>query len=259
VAVTTGFLKDLGKLIEKEWVAQQKRWLKKLADKKKEIQTKQSSTKWWTKETTDMELRTFSLLNESKIKLQYTINSKEEDLSFSSMDELLKTTVFPKRIDSMIFRVTTYEQNDVEIYVRLRRGGNSVSLSSSDQPQLLMLEKELKNLFQKHKTGYAWIRYNDFLADVVAPSFVSLCVVWIGARILKHYRPNLDPVIFPLGVAFCGIVFLCLVGVMRWVYPSVSFEIHERPSLAKRLRITLAALGGALLVSVIVDVILRFI
>lgn len=90
----------------------------------------------------------------------YTIKSRNETLTYSSMDELLKIEIFPKNIRSMTFRTNNYKsgKNYVTTFVELDNRFYSLPLvatiTTENEKNLLFIEKALKELFEEYKSSF---------------------------------------------------------------------------------------------------------
>lgn len=201
-----------------------------------------------------------------KYHVNCNIVSNEEELEFSSMEELLSTSVFPQKIKSMSFRVSHFNTNFADISFTLDNDYDSIaklSLSSEDESKILKIEKDIKDLFSEYKTKYNWIFKIPFSKNFMIHLLTVLFTIF-GTRLLLRLEQYLFPNITKevLDNSMGGIAIFLLITfyqLLNYLYPYYSFEMSDRSNLRKSIRLGAYTFFLALIGSAVYDLIKLFI
>lgn len=240
IEITPEFLRRLGTIIEKETKQIEKlskNKINRLIKEKNEEMKKE--LKWCTDKNTRTRLQrsaeeSIKYVNKPNYIIVYTIKADNEDLSFSSIEELLSLNVFPQKIKSISFRISHYDSNNVDISFSLDNDYDSIaklSLTSNNESKLLKIEKDLKDLFREYKTRYAWIYKipgSKYFILQILSFIIPFSGIFLFIKFIKYIFPilNKDSII--------EIAFICLIGLfwlfnflLKYLYPYYLFELSK--------------------------------
>lgn len=264
IKITKEFLKDLGVILESE-VKERNELAEVLL--KNEIK----------KGEQDIEARTYYKDQEEKeqakeemrerlkdrfrphVRLNYSIDTRNEDLTFSSINEIIDTRFFPEKIESIACSVSHYDEKYVDVNVIISQRnygiGASYKLSSASEQRLLKIESDLKNLFRQNPTDYKILLYPTENSFYLVPSVLLVSVA--VATLYVSYQNLGEEIKSDRGavgmILFWIFILVCWFGmkVIEWAFPYFKFEITNENQLAKYIKIFVifvfvTIMGGAI-------------
>ena len=187
-------------------------------------------------------------IREPHMTVSYKLETADGDISFASSEEILTTNLLPSGIKALAVYITHYgDTGATDISLNISRPSSLLgmalparyTLSSSNEASLLVVDKELKELFSAFKTGYHSVLYstNNYVFFMIA----SLAVAYLAARIMYKSTENLMP-----GVGGIYLVLLLSWGIystsmdaLKWAYPFYEFDFSPTESFRKNFRITI--------------------
>ncbi len=266
--ITKEFLKKLGNILESEIEIRKKdseEIINKLIEEKKRNIKKFGSKK--TKEAIpNYEIESIKNLNKPHYSLIYSINSQEEELTFSSIEELLNTSVFPYKIKSMSFRVNHYNNKYVDISISLDNDYDSIAsfyLSSDNESKILKFEKDIKELFTENSNDYNWL-FKIPGSKYFILQFLAIVITFLTGISVIKLQKILIPSLFGnysnlfIFIIVLGLLFL-FIHVLRYLYPYYDFDINKKNQLRRNLKKAFWTIVGGVVVGLLVSLISKLI
>jgi hypothetical protein len=197
------------------------------------------------------------------VSVQYSIDAKDEDLTFPSIQDLIDTKFFPEKINSFSARVSHYGNTEyVDISVRMSQQWYGITaeynLSSVDSGRLLKIEDELKKTFRDSTTEYKSVLYpvinQQFLIIRLVSFLFSLAVAYsIYHFSSKELKTNIG--IFSLvWIIFIAAYHFCARSI-KSLYPYFNYSITPDKSFKKYIGIAIVALISSISFAAIYDLI----
>ena len=224
IVINKEFLEKIGKILEREVEERENKFKKSIEGKNKHALQ-------------------ICILRKDKCKVNYTIVSDEEELEFSSMKELLSTSVFPQKIKSISFRISHFNPNYVDISFTLDNDYDSIAklyLSSEDEAKILKIEKDIKNLFIEYRSKYGWIFKIPGSKSFMLQALTLLFTVFGTRAILKIENflfPSLTKEALNNSIWVIVIVLLVLFyNLFKYLYPYYLFEMSSRNNFRSSIK-----------------------
>lgn len=177
------------------------------------------------------------------VNVTYNIDAKDEDLTFSSIQDILDTKFFPEKIKSFYTRVSHYGETEyVDISVRMSQHFYGITaeyqLSSVDNGRLLSIEDDLKNLFRDNKTSYQSFLYPSKNSPYgVLRLFSFLSALFFGYFIFTYIFTGMEEV---GKMSLCFWISFIFYNLIAWafksLYPYFSYTIVPENSVTKIIR-----------------------
>ncbi len=264
VEVNQKFLQELGEILENE-----SKNFKRQIDLEigKEIITeteKINKRNYYSAKEKKQEIEEFSKhiknIKNYDCDIQCTLNSKDEELTVGLIEELISLHFFPDKILSIIFRYSIRNDNYVSTYLKLEGGeisplsyfGNDCTIHSTDKAKLLEIEENLKNLFKKYKTSYAW--FCDWRSRMIIIFTLAILSIETIKKFISFSFSSSTASFFLFYIACVFIVYF-LLKLFEYLYPYNNFSLSGR----KNIRDVIKAVTYAFIFGIIVNVLYELI
>lgn len=236
IKITRELLEELGDIIERE-TQERNHIYNKLIDKKteeikKNIKYPENYNAGKKEQLLEERIKDVKHINRPPhYSIVYTINSDNEDLEFSSMDELLSIKILPRKILSMSFRISNYDENHVDTHIIFdndRWPIKKLDLASKNEEKILKTEDDLKKIFFKHRTDYNWI-FKFFLGEYLLTLVPSCLFVIIFIKYTFFFFPKSATEIILLVVwVLFGFNFYLFNSIRKYLYPFCLFNLDDK-------------------------------
>lgn len=197
---------------------------------------------------------------------EYTIKSKNETLTYSSMAEILKIDIFPKNIVSMTFRTQNLEDGSNYLSLLIELDNNnyklppSITIHSGSDEKLLSIEAKLIQLFDEYKSDFyivqKIIRFN------ILTSFAALSLVTTSSALLL-FEVIIKLKLLDLSTNSSQIIFYAVIVILSFIYqliypilfPYFEFNFSKKIWTGLRVRALILLGIGSLIISAAYDLI----
>ncbi len=268
IKIDKEFLEKFGSVLESEVKER-----KILADKKNEaeilVKRKEINSRTYYK-TVEDKLAAIQEMKESvlrygnpRVNVQYSIDAKDEDLTFPSIQDFIDTKFFPEKINSFSARVSHYGNTEyVDVSVRMSQRWYGITaeynLSSVDSGRLLKIEDELKKTFRDSVTEYKSVLYpivnQPFLIIKLVSFLFSLAVAYLIYHFSsKELKMNIG-ILSLIWIIFIAIYDFCARSI-KSLYPYFNYSITPNKSFKKYMGIAIVALIYSISFTAIYDLI----
>ncbi len=267
IKVTKDFLKDLGVILESE-VKERNESAKALVMSEIEKGEQEIEARTYYKDQAEKDQAKEEMRGRVRdrfrphVSLNYSIDARNEDLTFSSIDEIIDTRFFPEKIESVACSVSHYGENeyvDVNINISQRWLGISANykLSSSSEKRLLKMESDLKNLFRQNPTKYKILLYPTEISFYIVPRILSVFLA-VAASYLSYQ--NFGEELKSDGGATATVLFWIFIfaywftmELVKLIFPYFKFEITNEDQLVSYVRIAVISIISAIILGAIYD------
>ena len=262
VDVSTSFLNDLGKIIEKEVriladVSSEK--INKETQKVEQNAQKLSFLKTQEEKADYIRQRLTYVQQKFRpdYRIRYAIEFLDEIYTLQSMEELLDCSISSSKIKKVALSVSFGSDENVSIDIALggESGKNKCILSSSNEASLLKTKQDIQGTFERSRLTYSWIYAH--------PVFLVITVLALPIPLLFPFwhllRGKVDSSVlsFLSFVAYFLLVYL-LPTIFKYFYPSNLFSISTYGKSSKPLKYLSGVILLGLLVNFVYDLLKRF-
>lgn len=255
IKITKEFIRSLGSVLESEV---NERNLSSQTAAEKEIQKREREIESGTFYRDEEEKEQAKIEMRERVKdhfipnigLTYSIEAENEELTFSSVDEVIDTRFFPEKIENMVCRVSHYGKNQyVDVNVNISQSwigaGAYYKLSSTSEQRLLKIESDLKNLFKQNPTDYKFLLYpNDSISYWVPRVYSVFLAIAAYFLVYKNFALEIKSDADKVIASFVWIsLFVYLLGMkmIKWIFPYFKFEISNENQFIKYARYIISA------------------
>lgn len=197
------------------------------------------------------------------ISVQYSIDAKDEDLTFPSVQDFIDTKFFPEKITSFSARVSHYGKTEyVDVSVRMSQHWYGITaeynLSSIDGGRLLKIEDGLKKVFRDSVTEYKSVLYpiinQPYLIVRLLSFLFSLVVIYL------IYRFSSKDIIANVGIySLIWLIFLFVYNFctksIKSLYPYFNYSITPDKSFKRYMGLAISAIIASISFAAIYDLI----
>lgn len=197
------------------------------------------------------------------VSVQYSIDAKDEDLTFPSIQDFIDTKFFPEKINSFSARVSHYGNTEyVDVSVRMSQRWYGITaeynLSSVDGGRLLKIEDELKKTFRDSVTEYKSVLYpivnQPFLIIRLVSFLFSLAVAYLIYHFSSKELKTSIGIFSLIWIIFIAVCHFCARSI-KSLYPYFNYSITPDKSFKKYIGIAIVASISSISFAAIYDLI----
>lgn len=267
IKINKDFLKDLGDILEAEF-RERNDFAEEIIKREIEQASQEINSRTYYKNEEEREQAKLEsserirALSRPHIRLNYSINTQNEELTFTSIKEIIDTKFFPENIESIACSVTHYGKEEyVDININVSKPWFGIAgdykLSSSSENRLLKIENDLKGLFRLNPTEYKTVLYPTEKSFYIIPRILAIslatAITYLSYKNFgEEITSNIGATSTLLFWTFLVIYWFSMI-VIKWAFPYFKFEITNENQLVKFVRILIIFIVSTVVGSAVYD------